>query len=246
MAGRQVSNGQYDARRDAIIAKTWVELNPSGLKTEDIDSVFLASKGSSATGIYTLVFDAVLLLKDGTACRCFDRAPGLIVPAVSRMEDPDDWGTWTRSDSGEIVVVWPGPETQSPDEGAWTKMTGGTPATRIQGSFTHTSAGGSALMGSSYLSQSFFEFFPDGTFSSERSSSFQVTSGNIASPDVSVAGGSSTPGARGIYEIDGYDMKLTYPDGRIEWMGFAQPAGEEANPAKTQLWLNGTYYYRDE
>lgn len=101
-------------------------------------------------------------------------------------------------------------------------------------------------MGTSYINQSFFEFSADGTFSSDRSNSYQVTAGSTASPDAYVAGGSSGAGPRGTYEIDGYSMKMTYPDGRIQWMGFAQAADEAASPVKTQLWLDGAYYYNDD
>ena len=41
------------------------------------------------------------------------------------------------------------------------------------------------------------------------------------------------------------DMKLTYPDGRIQWMGFAQNADETATAQKSQILLDGALYLNE-
>lgn len=102
------------------------------------------------------------------------------------------------------------------------------------------------MMGSSYMSESNYYFSGDGTFSSDSSSSFSVTAGNPLSPDATASGASSGSGPQGRYEVNGYDMKLTFPDGRVQWVGFGQLVDEVNTPAKTSLLIDGTYFYRDD
>lgn len=245
MARQQITSGQAEARRGGKVSQSWGGFPDGGLTNSGVDSVYMVGEGSSATGFYTMVFEAYLLLKDGRICTCFDRALGQIVPAESQIESPESWGNWVNQ-NGAINIIWFDGEMETLDLAAATRMAGGDAQTRIQGNFTHTSAGGNLLSGNSYLSQSFFSFSADGTFSSDQSSSFSVSAGGVPGGETIASGGSSGSAPRGRYEIDGYNMKLTYPDGRIQWMGFAQAADEAANPVKTQLMLDGIWYYADD
>ena len=245
MSQQQIASGQAEQRRTAIVSQTWGGFPKGGLQNSDIEAVYNVGEGSSASGFYKMEFTSLLLMRDGSACKCFDRALGQILPSESRIEDPDAWGRWVNR-AGAISLTWADGETEVLDMAAVTPMTGGDAQTRIQGAYTHTSGGGNVVMGTSFLSQSFFQFSADGTFSSDRASSFSVPLGGSSGPDGHVSGGSSGAGPRGTYEIDGYNMKLTYPDGRIQWMGFAQAKDEAANPVKTELMLDGIWYYNDD
>ena len=244
LARQQIRTGQAEARRRGIVAATWIELPRSGLKTADVEQVWLDSFGSNGSGTFQTVHDAIVLLRDGRACACFDRALGAIIPEQSQAEDASAWGRWTRQ-GGNILVTWADGDTTTLAPDAARLLAGGDAQTRIAGSFKHTAVGGNMLLGNSFLSESWYEFRTDGTFSSDRASSFSVTVGNQAAPDAVIGGGSGGAGPRGIYEIDGYNMKLTYPDGRIQWMGFAQNADETATAQKSQILLDGALYLNE-
>lgn len=59
-----------------------------------------------------------------------------------------------------------------------------------------------------------------------------------------VAGGSG-PGARGHYQVEGYTLRLTYPDGRLSRMSVAAYAHELSKAERSGLMLDGTFYFRD-
>lgn len=243
-ARQQIGSGQAEARRAAIIRASAVVIPGDGLKPAALEAAYLhGEQGFGASGI-TYEFEPLLLFRDGSACRCFDRALALIRPAQDQAEAPENWGRWTRA-GDSITIAWPEGEPTSFDADPATLLAGGDARTRIEGDFTHTNLGGNPMMGSSFISQHFFSFALDGSFSSDNASSFQVTTGNAANPDTYAAGGSSGAGPRGVYEIDGHDMKLTYPDGRVQWMGFAQYATEAGTPQKSLLVLDGVAYSRD-
>lgn len=130
MSRQQVASGQAEQRRTGIISQTWGGFPTGGLKNADVEMVYLKGEGSSATGFYTLDFDAIMLMRDGTACKCFDRALGQIVPSESKAEDPDSWGRWAQKD-GVITVIWPPMEMEVLDPSEVTKMAGGDAQTRI-------------------------------------------------------------------------------------------------------------------
>ena len=244
MARQQIRNGQAEARRRGIVAATWVELPRAGLKNADVEAVWLETFTSSASGTFQVLHNGLVLLRDGRACDCFDRALGAIIPEISQAEDAAAWGQWTR-EGQNLRVTWSDGETVDLTPDGATLMAGGDAQTRIAGSFKHTAVGGNLMLGNSFLAESWYEFHPDGTFSSDRASSFSVTVGNQAAPDAVIGGGSNGAGPRGVYEIDGYNMKLTYPDGRIQWMGFAQNADQVATPQKTQILLDGALYLNE-
>lgn len=73
-----------------------------------------------------------------------------------------------------------------------------------------------------------------------------MTAGNPISPDAIASGASSGAGPQGRYLIDGYDMQLTFPDGRVKWVGFAQDKDDADKTAKESLLIDGTYFFRDD
>jgi hypothetical protein len=94
------------------------------------------------------------------------------------------------------------------------------------------------------LSDSSYTFFPDGTFESDRNSAFMAGPG-MGGEGGTVTGGSSGTNGRGCYQINGYTMTLTYPDGRLSYLSVAVYAHEASKAEKDWVMLNGTNYFRD-
>jgi hypothetical protein len=242
IAKQQAATGVLEQRRLAVIQATPKTLPAGGLKAADVFGIYTKGRntigyGGSMTGF---VVDGPLLFKDGTACDCFNGPLGGIIPSQSRAANPKDWGTWRKV--GNAIVVTMNGDTDTYPTGPESAMTGGTPGTRIEGEFRFVSGGG--FGGSGYLNQSYVTFFPDGTFSNTRSSAFNVAAGNPVDPVGTVVGGSQSGGNMGRYEIDGYNLKLTFPDGRVMWRGFAQYAHEAGIVRKSAVMIDGTVYFR--
>lgn len=244
VAKQQAGTGIMEQRRLAIVEASKPVLPANGLKAADVFGIYTKGRNTMGYGGFMtgFVVDGPLLLKDGTACTCFEGPLGGIVPSQSRAAKPKDWGTW-RKVGNAIVVTIDGDNDTYPIE-PQSAMIGGTPKTRIEGEFRFVSGGGMIGSGSGWLNQSYVSFFPDGTFSNTRSSAFNVTAGNPVDPVGSVVGGSQSGGNMGRYEIDGYNLKLTFPDGRIMWRGFAQYAHEAGVVRKSAVMIDGTVYFR--
>jgi hypothetical protein len=244
VAKQQAATGIMEQRRLAIVAASKPVLPANGLKTADVFGIYTKGRNTMGYGGFMTGFevDGPLLLKDGTACTCFEGPLGGIVPGQSRAANPKDWGTWRKA--GNAIVVTINGDTETYPIEPRNAMIGGTPKTRIEGEFQFVSGGGMIGSGSGWLNQSYVSFFPDGTFSNTRSSAFNVTAGNPVDPVGSVVGGSQSGGNMGRYEIDGFNLKLTFPDGRIMWRGFAQYAHEAGTVRKSAVMIDGTVYFR--
>lgn len=244
VAKQQAATGIMEQRRLAIVQASKPVLPANGLKTADVFGIYTKGRNTMGFGGFMtgFVVDGPLLLKDGTACTCFEGPLGGIVPGQARAAEPKDWGTWRKVGNAIVVTINGDPETYPIEpENA---MIGGTAKTRIEGEFRFVSGGGMIGSGSGFLNQSYVTFFPDGTFSNTQSSAFNVTAGNPVEPTATVVGGSQSGGNMGRYEIDGYNLKLTFPDGRIMWRGFAQYAHEAGVVRKSAVMIDGTVYFR--
>lgn len=244
VAKQQAATGIMEQRRLAIVAGSKPVLPANGLKAADVFGIYTRGRNTMGYGGFMtgFVVDGPLLLKDGTACTCFEGPLGAIVPSESRAANPQDWGTWRKSGNAIIVTINDDQETYEIEPR--NAMTGGTARTRIEGEFRFVSGGGMIGSGSGYLNQSYVTFFPDGTFSNTQSSAFNVTAGSPVDPTATVIGGSQSGGNMGRYEIDGYNLKLTFPDGRVMWRGFAQYAHEAGLVRKSAVMIDGTVYFR--
>jgi hypothetical protein len=107
----------------------------------------------------------------------------------------------------------------------------------LEGTFEHTSG-----YGGFSLSSSFYEFFPDGTFTIDSSSSIAYTSAEVAGTQTSVAGYNEDPTKVGQYVIRGNTITFTYDSGRVEKMVFNYNLTDTGQV--DSIWLNGTIYWK--
>ncbi|SDA36276.1 hypothetical protein [Sphingomonas sp. NFR15] len=242
-----VRSGQVEHRRQAAIAATQIPPPAGGLQDGQIAGLYTTGGNTIGAGGFMTGYsiDSPLFLRDGTAKRAFDRPPALIDPAASRRAEPRAWGRWTRS-GNQIVVTWSDGDTDTIKVTPTNAMTAGRRGMKLSGKYRHVSGSGNIAFGggNSVLSESSYSFFPDGTFSSDRSTSF-MAGGGPGAEGASAMGGSRGAGTRGHYEVDGYTLKLTYPDGRVTRMSFAVYAHERDQLNREGLMLNGTYYFKD-
>ncbi len=248
LARAQVKLGIVEMRRQLIIADTQRPLPNNGIKDAQIFGIYTKSEMTMGYGGYLNNYQTsgYLYFKDGTVCDCFEGPLAYIDPVAEKAKNPGDWGRWTRA-GNKINLRWNDGETGEVAVTDDNLMIGGTKATRLNGWYRHVSGGGNTAFGgaSGFLSESSYTFFADGTFESDRSSSFSVGSGTAVDPGTTVVGGSSGGGAKGRYEVQGYTMKLTYPDGRISYLGYANYAHEANAVQKGLIMINGTVYFRD-
>jgi hypothetical protein len=244
----QVRSGTLEARRQRIIAATQIPLPTNGLKDVQIAGIYTEGNNVMGAGGFMTGFevDGPVLLKDGRAFSDFGKPPAYIDPTAEVPKAPGDWGRWTRVGS-TITVRWNDGETSTVPVTGDNFMTGGPKGMKLSGEYRHVSGGGSIAFGggNSFLSESSYTFFPDGTFSSDQSSSFMVGPG-AGADGASAMGGSNGGGARGRYDVEGYTLKLTYPDGRISRLSFAAYVHEMGKLDRGSLMLNGTVYFRDD
>jgi hypothetical protein len=244
----QIRSGMLEARRQKIIAATQIPLPVGGLKDAQIAGIYTEGRNVMGAGGFMTGYeiDGPVLLKDGRAFSDFGRPPAFIDPVADAQENHGQWGRWTRA-GGNINIRWNDNDTTTIPVAADNFMTGGPKGMRLSGEYRHVSGGGSQAFGggNSFLSESSYTFFPDGTFSSDRSSSFMVGPG-AGGDGASAMGGSNGGGTRGRYDVDGYTLKLTYPDGRITRLSFAAYVHEMVKADRESLMLNGTVYFRDD
>ena len=114
-----------------------------------------------------------------------------------------------------------------------------TPAENVllSGIFEHT--GG---FGGFSLSSSFYEFFPDGIFTIDRSSSIAFSSAEVAGTQTSVSGYNQDPTSTGKYSVRGNTIEFRFGDGRIEKRVFNY--GVTDTGQVDSVWLNGTVYWK--
>jgi hypothetical protein len=242
----QTRTGAIEARRQKIIAATQIPLPTNGLKDAQIAGIYTEGRNTMGFGGFMTgyVIDGPVLLKDGRAFSDFGRPPAYIDAAADALKEPGNWGRWTRVGS-EINIRWNDGETSTVPVTGDNFMTGGPKTMRLSGQYRHVSGGGNTAFGggNSFLSQSSYTFFPDGTFSSDSSSSFSVGPG-AGADGATATGGTTGGGVRGRYDVDGYTLKLTYPDGRISRLSFAAYTQEMGDIERGTLMLNGTVYFR--
>jgi hypothetical protein len=244
----QVKTGQLEARRQKIIAATQIPLPTNGLKDAQIAGIYTEGRNTMGAGGFMTGYeiDGTVLLKNGRALNDLDLPPAYIDPVAAAQKDPDEWGHWTRT-GDTINIRWDDGDTDTIKVTGDNLMIGGTKGMQLSGKYRHVSGGGSIAFGggNSFLSESSYTFFPNGTFDSDRSSSFMVGPG-AGGEGGSAMGGSGGGGPNGRYLVDGYTLVLTYPDGRISRLSFAGYAQDMTKLDRDLLMLNGTVYFRDD
>jgi hypothetical protein len=107
----------------------------------------------------------------------------------------------------------------------------------LEGTFEHT--GG---FGGISISSSFYAFYPDGTFTIDRSSAISFTSAEVAGTQTSVSGYNQDATTVGKYVIRGNTIEFTFGDGRVEKQVFNYNLTDTGQV--DSIWLNGTVYWK--
>ncbi len=244
-ASLEIASGSVERRRLAMVADTKRAPLANGLKNAQILGLYTEGHNTMGAGGFMTGYEisGYLYLRDGTVFRDFDRAPAFFDVAASRRDSPAKWGRWQRA-GAKLSIRWGDGkiEVVNPENGL---MVGGTPGMRLNGTYRHVAGGGSIAFGggSSFLSEGQYRFFPNGSFKSDQSSSFMT--GTVTGEATAMGGGGGTTGL-GRYIIDGFSMKLIYPDGRESWLSFAVNSSDLAKPVKQGVMLNGSYYFHDD
>lgn len=242
-----VGAGEVERRRTATIAATQAPPPTNGIKDAQILGLFTEGRNTMGAGGFMTGYaiDSYLYLQDGSVKRDFDKPPAYIDPAASRRSDPKQWGRWTRA-GNRITIAWSDGGHDTVEIKPDNRMTGGPNGMKLEGRYRHVSGSGTVAFGggTTSLAESEYRFFADGTFASDRSFSMIAGPGPGAEGATAVAGGNG-PGGRGHYQVEGYTLKLIYPDGRISRMSFAAYAHELGKVERSGLMLDGTFYFRD-
>ncbi len=232
-----------EQRRLAYIGARQSPIPANGIKTADVLGIYGVGKFNGNS----FVIDGDLYLKDGTVYRSLDTAPQFIVAAESKQKEPAEWGRWRRS-GGSMLITNSTGETESKEAAPSNLLVGGTKATKISGLYETVSSGGTPF-GGGWVSHANYEFFSDGTFKNDRSSSFSVMgtgTGGDLTPTQIAAGGSSSSTGKARYEVDGFMISFFYPDGQIERESFAIYANDVNNPKRKYVLIGGTPYTLDD
>ncbi len=239
-AKRDILSGDYERKRLRQLAKANPPLPIDGIKEAQVQAVYHKYSLGGNFGTEPQ-YNHFVFLKDGTVYDDFSQAFAEISLSKTKAESPSSWGRWTRH-GDSISIKWGDgsddkiPATQSE------LMVGGTPTTRLDGYYGTISVTGNWQTGSN--AQSGYTFYPDGTFTTSRSSLFVVSAylpntDNIGPTQVA-GGGSNSNTGRARYTINGYTMTLTYPDGTVERVTFAIEASEKAKAKPEAIFINGS------
>ncbi len=155
-------------------------------------------------GAMILVYDPVLLLRDGSAFDSLEIPPTDFDVAASKRAQPRDWGRWTRTKDG-FRVVWNRPKDTDEIKNE-NRCVPAKPGERLNRAYSSTSGGGNTAMGGDVMIaiSGTYEFFPDGRFSTERSAG--GTSSSITTLSKSKNAGT--------YRLDGHALTLRFNDGK--------------------------------
>jgi hypothetical protein len=194
------------------------------LVVEDPKYLYFLPNGYVYRGIYDWSYedlDCTRMLKDGTPlCDTYVITDNGLTFGSEGMTLP------FRKDGFNIVIDEVTHAYQTPVE-----------SLPLQGVFEHS--GGS---GGISFSSTFYEFFPDGIFKVDRSSSVAYTSPEIGGTTTSVTGYNEDPTSTGKYAIRGNTIEFTYADGSTQKAVFNYNLTDTGQV--DSIWLNGTVYWK--
>ena len=160
---------------------------------------------SGVGGMPILEYDAVMLLRDGTAYEDFEVPPTELNVASFKKARPRRVGRWKKTAKG-YSVLFNGDKTPS-DLKASFKVKPASTGQKLSGQYTTIGGGGNTALGGDVMIaySNEFNFDRQGHFSGERS-------GGGGNSGVTV---SSTSKNAGTYTLSGYTLRLKYNDGRV-------------------------------
>lgn len=186
----------------------WTTAPNQGVKMDDIEVLLHHGYNEYLGAQIDFIEEARLLLKDGWLYDNLRCPPADLDVAASRQNEPEHWHRWRKAGDGYEMEK----------DGRWEKVPGipATPAQageRLNGSYTYSSYAGSPFT-SGIASFDSYHFKADGSFDSSARS--VGGSGPLNGLDVSAHVGSYSASAPGKYELDGYTLQLTHPDGTVQ------------------------------
>lgn len=207
-AAKEPSPEAKDAAEREAKRFKWVTAPNQGVKMDDIEVLLHHGYNEYLGAQVDFIEEARLLLKDGWLYDNLRCPPADLDVAASRKNEPEHWHRWRKADDGYEMEK----------DGSWEKVPGiaVTPAKageRLNGSYTNSSYAGSPFTGG-IASFDSYHFKDDGSFDSSARS--VGGSGPLNSLDASVHVGSYAASAPGKYELDGYTLQLTLPDGTVQ------------------------------
>ena len=186
----------------------WTTAPNQGVKMDDIEVLLHHGYNEYLGAQIDFIEEARLLLKDGWLYDNLRCPPADLDVAASRQNEPEHWHRWRKAGDGYEMEK----------DGRWEKVPGipATPAQageRLNGSYTYYSYVGSPFT-SGIASFDSYHFKADGSFDSSARS--VGGSGPLNGLDVSAHVGSYAASAPGKYELNGYTLQLTHPDGTVQ------------------------------
>jgi hypothetical protein len=250
----QILSGTAGLKRSTVDARLGVRrfelprdmflVNPgAGLKDNQIYGMFLRSYYAIGVGGAGYIqYEPYLYLKDGTVYNDPYLAPNSFNVALSKKEEPQKWGKWTRK-GNTFTILWNESDDGKPDTEDVLPTEPGSNNQRLNGYFESLSGGGNTAFGgnTSIAVYRGFTFKPDGTFTRDGGAS--ATTGNDYtgdSPNVTASSQSAT--TRGTYKISGYNLELKFADGTV-WRRAFSLGGDKKDPTGL-IYIGGTYYLK--
>jgi hypothetical protein len=219
-------------------------VNPgAGLKDNQIYGVFLHSYYAIGVGGYGYIqYEPYLYLKDGTVYNDPFLAPNSFNVALSKKEEPQKWGKWTRK-GDNFTITWNESDDGKPETKEGIATQPGSSDQRLEGYFENISGGGNTAFGgnTSIIAYNGYTFKRDGTFSRDGGaggSSGNDYTGNA--PNVSFS--TQNASARGTYKISGYNIELKFADGKVWRRAFTLAGGDKDR--SSMIYIGGTYYIK--
>jgi hypothetical protein len=227
-------------RRMELPPETFLVNPGAGLKDSQIYGMYLHDYYASGVGGYLYVqYEPWLFLKDGTVYQEPYLAPNSFDAALSKKEEPQNWGTWTRQGKN-FVIRWNDDDDGKPDTETLFEADPGSSNQKLSGYFERLTGGGNTAYGgnTSFAAYSGYTFSADGTFTFD--SGAGGSSGNDytgSGPNVVTSNQNATK--KGTYRISGYNLELRFPDGKVSRRSFCMAGGKDP----TGLIYIGTSHY---
>ena len=175
------------------------------LSESQIVGIYLDENYTSGVGgMPVLEYDAVMLLRDGTAYEDFEVPPTELNLASFKKARPSRVGKWKRTAKG-FSVLFNGDKTASEIKASF-KVKPASAGQKLAGSYETIGGGGNTALGGDVMVaySNSYTFAPNGRFSGDRS-------GGGNAPGVAV---SSTSKNAGTYSVSGYTLILKYNGGQ--------------------------------
>jgi hypothetical protein len=185
------------------------------IKKDQIHAVIMHLEYEAGMGgaIYP-VYNAYILLKDGSIYKHPITSPAYLDVAASKISEPKKWGAWKQNGT-TIITYWP-TEIPRDQNSTWEKKSyyNTLPAKQgehIEGSFKTLTGGGNTALGGDVLvvASANITFNQQGKFTLAKSA-------GVSSGSETWENSNSKSGEAGTYTLDEYSIVLNYNNGKTE------------------------------